>query len=274
MKRFLSILMSISMMFMLVVPASASQATIVVETVAETVVPGQVVTLMVSVENNPGFTNFDWKVNYDENFLSLVEFPEADINLPRSFSFDSNISEAKVSSASSAAYTEDGALFSIKFTVKDDAVDGDTDVSIVVAENGAVANDGTPVEFVYATSTISVDGIDDIPLPIVILTNELHPSNIPSPILVIPSCNTTELIPLHSLNAYSPIVVTAFGIVNSVNPLFANVYEPIEFTFFISIDVIPLAPLNAYDPIVSTSSPILIVVNCDIIEYHGCVPSV
>lgn len=164
MKRVLSILMSISMMLMLVVPVSASQPTIIVETVAEAVVPGETVTLTVSVENNPGFTNFDWKVNYDENFLSLEEFPEADINLPRAFSFVPNTDTAKVSSASDGtAYAEDGALFSIKFTVKDDAVDGDTDVSIEVAEGGAVANDGTPVEFTYVPSTISVDGIDDIP---------------------------------------------------------------------------------------------------------------
>ena len=73
MKKILAIIVSIAMvMSLMVVPAvAASDPTVTVETAAGTAKAGDTVTLAVSIANNPGFTNFEWHVVYDETKLEL-----------------------------------------------------------------------------------------------------------------------------------------------------------------------------------------------------------
>ena len=170
MKKVLSIFLSIAVMLtMLAMPVMAStQPTVTVQSIEEPTAIGGEVKLEVSVANNPGFTNFDWKVDYDADRLELkafetigkVEIPGYGtfdkVYLPN-FSIANNIETGKISVGNQAAFTDNGTLFCVIFTVKENAPSGEAKVSIV-SEN--IKNDGVPVTFTYVDGFVNVDGID------------------------------------------------------------------------------------------------------------------
>ena len=81
MNRTISLLLSFVMVLgLMVIPAAAaSTPTVTVETAADVKAPGELVTLAVSIADNPGFTNFEWTIEYDETRL---DFESIDATIP------------------------------------------------------------------------------------------------------------------------------------------------------------------------------------------------
>ena len=136
MKRILAILLSVVMLLsMVIVPASASATltpTVTVETVADEVEAGDTVTLKVEIANNPGFTNFEWSIDYDTEKLDLKSFNptfkyempglgEMDVPYIDNATVEGNIQTGKIGCIRANAFTKDGVLFTLTFDVKDAA---------------------------------------------------------------------------------------------------------------------------------------------------------
>jgi len=172
MKRILSIFLSIAVMLtMLATPVLASdQPTVTVQSVENLAAIGDEVKLKVSVANNPGFTSFAWKINYDTDRLELKDFEYTyDLVIPgygtikQNYAiqdFDqkvNNVETSKIAGAKITTWTGGGDLFGIAFTVKENAPSGKATVSI---ENVETFNGDVPVAFTYIAGTVDVDGID------------------------------------------------------------------------------------------------------------------
>ena len=138
MKRMLSLLVGVAMILsMVLVPASASAVpTVTVETKAEEVKPGDSVTLEVTIENNPGFTNFEWHIDYDESRLELVSINTTFTMKGREYPYINgtvveNVDTRYVTCAAAELFDYDDILFTLTFNVKDDATSGEAYVKIV-----------------------------------------------------------------------------------------------------------------------------------------------
>ena len=172
MKKLLSIILSIAVMAtMFVVPVMANdQPTVTVASIEEATAIGEEVKLAVSVENNPGFTNFDWVIDYDTERLSLNGFETGfNYDIPGmgstfipymgALNVESHVEMGKIAAAGTTAFTEASkTLFNLIFTVKENAPSGIAEVS-VVSEN--MKNDGVDVEFNYVAGTVNIDGIEN-----------------------------------------------------------------------------------------------------------------
>ncbi len=169
MKKILSIFLSIAVMLTtLAMPVMASnQPTVTVQSIETPTAIGSEVKLEVSVANNPGFTNFEWKVDYDTDRLELKAFestyehellPGVAITYLPNFTVQSNIETGKITCANASAFTTSNApVFGITFVVKENAPSGKAKVSIV---SDLVNNSGVPVVFNYVAGTVNVDGVD------------------------------------------------------------------------------------------------------------------
>ena len=155
MKRILSILMTISMIFMLMVPVQATEEVIVtVESVAESFEIGEDVTLAVTIENNTGFTDFGWEIVFDRECLELVGFE----NEPSIGGFTANQVTAVVTAAQTNPYIENGKFFDIKFRVKENAPSGETTVAIYEVPGSGLYNGNNGVDVCYVDGIINIVG--------------------------------------------------------------------------------------------------------------------
>ena len=165
MKRVLSILVSIAMILGLVlVPASATSTvpTVTVQSLSEEAKPGDTVTLEVTIANNPGFTNFEWNIVYDDSKLELksINTTEA-ISVPGYGTFNvpyiskenvTYIVEALVDTnriicGGSDPFSENKTLFTLTFNVNAEAAAGDAEVKITSDKFENVATE----EAIFAT---------------------------------------------------------------------------------------------------------------------------
>ena len=92
--------------------------------------PGDEVVLTVSVVNNPGFTNGNITVTYDETGLELVDFNYEDA--PEGFLFLDRIDTATMNFATAVDYEQDALFFAIVLKVKDEAAEGKYEVSLTI----------------------------------------------------------------------------------------------------------------------------------------------
>jgi len=175
MKRTLAIFVSIALMLgMMVVPvtvSAASVATVTVETAPGEVMPGDPVTLAVTIANNPGFTNIEWVIDYDTSRLELksinttqsvtvpgfgpVEIPYIKDSFPiLNVAHPSKGGKGYIASASGEPFTNDGTLFTLTFDVKATAAGGNTEVKIVSDMFSTV--DAAPVLANYVAGGVKV----------------------------------------------------------------------------------------------------------------------
>ena len=150
MKRILTILVSIAVMLSLaVVPVAAaddSATTVTVETLSNEVKAGDTVTLAVTIANNPGFTDFQWIIEYDKSKLEIesietsriIDFEGEEIVsdyisgalVEANPNYDDG--KAFITCAKTTAFTKDNTtLFKLVFEVKGTADAGFAEVKIV-----------------------------------------------------------------------------------------------------------------------------------------------
>ena len=157
MKRMLSVLVSIAMLLSLaVVPASAASVpTVTVQSVDEAK-PGETVTLEVTIADNPGFTNFEWHIDYDDSRLELksintfyVDEDEEEVDYINRATVIGNVATKFVGCIRDSAFKKDSVLFTLTFNVKDTAAGGNAAVTITSDkfENGAT----DPITTISAT---------------------------------------------------------------------------------------------------------------------------
>lgn len=136
----------------LIVPAMAASAcTVSVQADGNTHKHGESVTLKVEISQNPGFSNFDLGIVYDRNVLTLTGIqtqqdvklsdtetvstpflcgPLAVVNLQYIDEENGNALIGYIAAANVQNVTKNGTLFTLSFTVKENAPGGKTQVSI------------------------------------------------------------------------------------------------------------------------------------------------
>ena len=151
----LSVLLSLLLTFALPFYAAAAPAkvpTITVETKTEEVNAGDEVTLAVAMENNPGVNGFEFEIVYDSDKLELTDIATSfkhDVNgkeMNISYwngNYVPNTAAGKILFAAADAVTDDGTMFTVTFTVKQDAAAGAAVVSIKCVMLGVKGTDNS-----------------------------------------------------------------------------------------------------------------------------------
>ena len=156
MKRLLAILFSLVMAFSLVTVsalAAENTPTVTVETAANAVDAGSEVSLVVSIKDNTGFTNYEWSIQYDKARLELQRI-EAD-NTVVANPNNKNNGYGSVATGLATPKTGDGVLFTLVFKVKDNAETGFATVKIV---SNNFKNNGSEISAAYVDGGVTVNG--------------------------------------------------------------------------------------------------------------------
>ena len=156
MKRLLAILFSLVMAFSLVTVsalAAENTPTVTVETAANAVDAGSEVSLVVSIKDNAGFTNYEWSIQYDKTRLELQSI-EAD-NTVVANPNNKNTGYGSVATGLATPKTGDGVLFTLVFKVKDNAETGFATVKIV---SNNFKNIGSEISAAYVDGGVTVNG--------------------------------------------------------------------------------------------------------------------
>ena len=156
MKRLLAILFSLVMAFSLVTVsalAAENTPTVTVETAANAVDAGSEVSLVVSIKDNAGFTNYEWSIQYDKARLELQRI-EAD-NTVTANPNNKNTGYGSVATGMATPKTGDGVLFTLVFKVKDNAETGFATVKIV---SNNFKNIGSEISAAYVDGGVTVNG--------------------------------------------------------------------------------------------------------------------
>ena len=158
-KRFISMLLSLAMILaMVAVPVYATgNATVTVGSYAGKANPGDSVELPVTITNNPGFTNYEWKFVYDTTRLTLDSIDKGVADEVNTNYKGQNMGYANY--ATSSAVTGDQTLVTLHFTVKDNAPSGIAKVEIEnVNFNNDPDGDSAPVSAEFFAGTVNVAG--------------------------------------------------------------------------------------------------------------------
>ena len=173
MKRIVSMLLCVvlTMGLFAVNVFAADEVKVTVEKVTEANV-GDSITLDVTIENNPGFTNFEWLINYDKDVVELISINVSrqvevagsmmDIQYLNGFyeqnpDYDEEKGQGKITFGNSKAATADGVLFTLTFNV---LKEGDARVAIA---SDLFNNSGTPVIPEGSSESAFVEGGIDLP---------------------------------------------------------------------------------------------------------------
>ena len=173
-KRFLSLLLSLAVVFtMTITPALAGNETTVTVETATTAKAGDEVTLAVSIANNPGFTNFEWNIEYDNERLNLesintkysfdlgngttVEVPYINASIVSNVN-KFNTGKGYITCASTDAISQNGTLFTLTFKVNDNAASGLAVVKITSDKIVNVAKARAALSVIYINGGVIVEG--------------------------------------------------------------------------------------------------------------------
>ena len=126
--RMLSILLAVLLVFSFSAAVLAAEPmTITVETKANAVQVGDEVSLAVSIAGNPGFTNYEWTLEYDE---ALLEVKKVENKLNGLFETREEIGRVNIGLIAANPISEDGTAFVVTFLVKQGAAEGLSEVKI------------------------------------------------------------------------------------------------------------------------------------------------
>ena len=126
--RMLSILLAVLLVFSCSAAVLAAEPmTVTVETKADAVSVGEEVSLTVSIAGNPGFTNYEWAVEYDTASLELKK-----VENKLSAYLATREEEGRVNHAlmSAEPISENGTAFVVTFLVKEKAAAGLSEVKL------------------------------------------------------------------------------------------------------------------------------------------------
>jgi len=112
-----------------------------VESKSEPVKPGEPVTLAVTIANNPGFTNFEWNIDYNANQLQLTAINTSfraevygemrEVDYISNANVVPNVETSFITCAKATALTNTGTIFTLTFVVKEGAAAGKAAVTII-----------------------------------------------------------------------------------------------------------------------------------------------
>ena len=126
--RMLSILLAVLLVFSFSAAVLAAEPmTITVETKADAVQVGDEVSLAVSIAGNPGFTNYQWTLEYDADSLELKNVEN---KLNGLFETREEIGRVNIGLIAANPISEDGTAFVVTFLVKQGAAEGLSEVKI------------------------------------------------------------------------------------------------------------------------------------------------
>ena len=126
--RMLSILLAVLLAFSFSAAVLAAEPmTVTVETKADAVQVGDEVSLAVSIAGNPGFTNYQWTLEYDADSL---EVKKVENKLNGLFDTREEAGTVFLGLVNSQPVSEDGTALVVTFLVKQDAADGLSEVKI------------------------------------------------------------------------------------------------------------------------------------------------
>ena len=153
-------LLSLAMILaMVAVPVYATgNATVTVGSYAGEANPGDSVKLPVTITNNPGFTNYEWKFVYDTDRLTLKSIDKGVATVVNANWNSQNVGYASYA-GDGTTVTGNQTLVTLNFTVKDNAPSGIAKVEI---ENVNFNNDpngnSAPVSAEFFAGTVNVAG--------------------------------------------------------------------------------------------------------------------
>ena len=152
-KKLMSIVLSLAMVFSftMVSAVAANGPTVTVETAETQAKAGEDVTLNVSIANNPGFTNYEWNIQYDKDRLELTKISGNEQVI-------SNVNHSRTgygyaAIAAATASEVNGVLLTLTFTVKEGASSGLAKVWIT-SDN--FKNNGQEIVANYVTGGVTV----------------------------------------------------------------------------------------------------------------------
>ena len=166
----------------LTVSALAASPCVVSIQGGSTVKPGQSVTLAVEITGNPGFTNFDFGIEYDRSVLTLdsiqtkQELPLPDgstaespylcggmavVNLQHIDQENPSALLGYVSAIHTQNVKKDGTLFTMTFTVKESAAGGST--SIAIKPFAFADEQQNALSASYSPATLTIDAPQQTP---------------------------------------------------------------------------------------------------------------
>ena len=126
--RMLSILLAVLLVFLFSAAVLAAEPmTVTVETKEDAVQVGDEVSLAVSIAGNPGFTNYQWTLEYDADSL---EVKKVENKLNGLFDTREEAGTVFLGLVNSQPVSEDGTALVVTFLVKQDAADGLSEVKI------------------------------------------------------------------------------------------------------------------------------------------------
>ena len=126
--RMLSILLAVLLVFSCSAAALAAEPmTVTVETKADAVSVGEEVSLTVSIAGNPGFTNYEWAVEYD---AASLELKKVENKLSAYLATREEEGRVNLALMSAEPISENGTAFVVTFLVKEKAAAGLSEVKL------------------------------------------------------------------------------------------------------------------------------------------------
>lgn len=116
----------------------------------------ETVTISFSIDENPGFSSYGAKIEYDSSALELTEIKKGAVSADGSFS--SNVNNGKVGFAHDEDTTATGVLFTATFKIRDTAKRGETyNVTASLDENATKKANQEKVALKISGGSITVD---------------------------------------------------------------------------------------------------------------------
>ena len=126
--RMLSILLAVLLVFSCSAAVLAAEPmTVTVETKADAVSVGEEVSLTVSIAGNPGFTNYEWAVEYD---AASLELKKVENKLSAYLATREEEGRVNLALMSAEPISENGTAFVVTFLVKEKAAAGLSEVKL------------------------------------------------------------------------------------------------------------------------------------------------
>ena len=150
----LSILLAVLLVFSFSAAVLAAEPmTITVETKADAVQVGDEVSLAVSIAGNPGFTNYEWTLEYDE--VSL-EVKKVENKLNGLFETREEIGRVNIGLIAANPISEDGTAFVVTFLVKQGAAEGLSEVKISSKKLANVPENVEAIDAQYIAGGVTI----------------------------------------------------------------------------------------------------------------------
>ena len=152
--RMLSILLAVLLVFSFSAAVLAAEPmTITVETKADAVQVGDEVSLAVSIAGNPGFTNYEWTLEYDE---ASLEVKKVENKLNGLFETREEIGRVNIGLIAANPISEDGTAFVVTFLVKQGAAEGLSEVKISSKKLANVPEKDEAIDAQYIAGGVTI----------------------------------------------------------------------------------------------------------------------